>query len=231
MKFNAIVSEIRSEVGHIKNDLGDTKDQLKSLKNEHIELERGVAAMDIQLHALELETLEKLRQDVQKDISALNQKQILLEKHERKYNILIYGVEEKPQEDMMDVLFEFMSKSLEIDEAKVRTIPIANAHRIPSLPRNDGRPKRPNPIIMRLIHFHDKEFLMSKGYKLAGKRMRILDDLPVVMKQARSNLANIAYKIRQEETLQTRIRDIGTEMILETRQSSGERWSRRYIRD
>ena len=49
-----------------------------------------------------------------------------------------------------------------------------------------------------------------------GKRMRILDDLPVV-KEARSKLASKAFKIRQDEKLQTSIWVIGAEMVLETR--------------
>ena len=40
---------------------------------------------------------------------------------------------------------------------------------------------------------------MSRGNKLAGKMIRMLDDLPPVMKDARNVLANMAYKIQKEE--------------------------------
>ena len=40
---------------------------------------------------------------------------------------------------------------------------------------------------------------MSRGNKLAGKKIRMLDDLPPVMKDARNVLASMAYKIQKEE--------------------------------
>lgn len=100
---------------------------------------------------------------------------------------------------------------------------LINAHRIPTKQAND-QPKRPNPIIVRFIHFSDKRFVMSKGANLFGKKMRIVDDLPPNMKEARHELAKIAYKIRQEEKLQTRIKVTGTHILLETRTSSKDKW-------
>ena len=70
---------------------------------------------------------------------------------------------------------------------------------------------------------------MSRGYKLAGKRMRMLDDLPVEMKNTRYKLANIAYEIRKKEKLQTRVRDVGAKIILEVRRNSSDRWQQRQV--
>ena len=68
---------------------------------------------------------------------------------------------------------------------------------------------------------------MSKAHKSAGKQIRILDDLPVSMKEERFLLSHVDYKIRKNEKLQTRIRDDGAHMMLETRTSISDKWSRR----
>jgi len=74
------------------------------------------------------------------------------------------------------------------------------------------------------MHYGDKQFIITRGNKLAGKKIRMLDDLPPVMKDARNVLANMAYKIRKEEKLKTRIRVADTHVILETRLNSSDRW-------
>ncbi|CAG2220511.1 unnamed protein product [Mytilus edulis] len=104
-----------------------------------------------------------------------------------------------------------------------KSFPFANAHRIPAR-QNSGERKRPNPIIIRFIHYADKELFLSHGSHLAGKNIRIVDDLPPCMKEARNELAKIAYKIRSDEKLKTRIRHLGVTVILETRTSSRDQW-------
>ena len=89
------------------------------------------------------------------------------------------------------------------------------------------RSKGPKPIIVRCLHFGNKQLVMSRAHKLAGKQIRILDDLPVSMKEERFLLSHVAYTIRKNEKLQTRIRDDGAHMMLETRKSISDKWSRR----
>ena len=125
----------------------------------------------------------------------------------------------------MDTVQNFFINDLGISEAKADEIPIANAHRVPSRSNNpQSKTKTPDAIIIRFIHYADKQFVMSNAFKLFGKKLRILDDLPVVMKQERGRLARIAYKIRNDEKLQTRIRDVETKMVLETRLGPGDKW-------
>jgi sensor histidine kinase YesM len=47
------------------------------------------------------------------------------------------------------------------------------------------------------------------------------------MKEERFLLSHVAYTIRKNEKLQTRIRDNGAHMMLETRKSISDKWSRR----
>jgi hypothetical protein len=61
----------------------------------------------------------------------------------------------------------------------------------------------------------------------SSAEFQVLDDLPVSMKEERFLLSHVAYKIRKNEKLQTRIRDDGAHMMLETRKSISDKWSRR----
>jgi hypothetical protein len=67
---------------------------------------------------------------------------------------------------------------------------------------------------------------MSRTHTLSGKQIPILDDLPVSMKEERFLLSHVAYKIRKNEKLQTRTRDDGAHIMLETRKSISDKWSR-----
>ena len=132
----------------------------------------------------------------------------------------MYGLAEQTNENAIDRVYNFMVDDLGIERERADSIPIANAHRIPTKHNTVG----PKPVIIRFIHYGDKQFIMSKGNKLAGKKIRMLDDLPPCMKEARNVLANMAYKIRNEEKLKTRIRVSDTHVILETRLNSTDKW-------
>ncbi|CAG2206908.1 unnamed protein product [Mytilus edulis] len=137
-----------------------------------------------------------------------------------KYNILIYGIDDtKKDENVYAITRKLFSEDMHIDERKANAIPIANAHRVPT------HGKGPKPIIVRFLHFGDKQLIMSNAHNLKGKKIRILDDLPISMKEERYLLSHNAYKIRKRDKLQTRIRAKGAHMTLETRKNSSEEWS------
>ncbi|CAC5412349.1 KRAB [Mytilus coruscus] len=113
---------------------------------------------------------------------------------------------------------------LGIEKFKADSFPIANAHRIPAKAPVVGT-KRPDAIIVRFMHYADKQCIMTQAYKVANKKIRIVDDLPVIMKEARNDLAKIAYNIRTKEKLQTRIRARGVHLVLETRLNARDVWN------
>ena len=117
-------------------------------------------------------------------------------------------------------------KDLGIEKFKAESFPLANAHRIPSRAPVVGQ-KRPDAIIVRFMHYEDKQVIMQNAYKVANKKIRIVDDLPVIMKEARNDLAKAAFKIRNDEKLQTRIKVRGIVLVLETRLNSKDVWNTR----
>lgn len=229
-KFSTLLANVKSEVEMVKSDLNSTKviiheskDEIKKLRDDHYDLERGVQEMDTQLNILETQKMDSLRQDLDASIRELKVKHVLLEKHERKYNIMIYGLPEAAGENMDLFLPNFFKEHLGIIQDKAVEMPIANAHRVPTRTR-PGQPKGPNPVIVRFIHYADKQFVISRGKRLMGTKIRMLDDLPIIMKEARHELANVAYTIRHDEKLQTKIRVNGVKLVLETRLNSRDVW-------
>ena len=84
-----MVEEVKNDVVKVIKDLKGAHDQIGSLREDHSELERGVAAMELQLNELGNHKLALVRTNIESSLSELREKQILLEKHERKYNVLI----------------------------------------------------------------------------------------------------------------------------------------------
>ncbi|CAC5402932.1 unnamed protein product [Mytilus coruscus] len=195
-KFSNLVQEVEQDVK--KLEVSKTDQEIKELRQDHDELQRGVEAMELNVQSLE---------------------QLLLEKHDRKYNVLMYGMPVKCDENIWDVFDNLMINYLKTDKPKVDSFSLANGHRIPAR-QNIRESKRPNPMIIRFIHNADKQFFLSHGSNLAGKNICMVDDLPPCMKEARNELARIGYKIRSEEKLKTRIRHSGVTVILETSNSS-----------
>ena len=104
-----------------------------------------------------------------------------------------------------------------------KKIHFSNDHRLPS--DHDG----PRPVIMRFVSYEDRELVLSKAFNLAKTGMRILTDLPVPMKKERQRLAKVAYGIRRDEHLKTRIRDTGLDMILDVTKDDTVMWAQRKV--
>lgn len=85
-KFSNLVQEVKQDVKQIKLEVSGTGQALKELRQDHDELQRGVEAMELNVHYLEVEKFESMRQSFETDMKNLKEKQLLLEKHDRKYN-------------------------------------------------------------------------------------------------------------------------------------------------
>jgi hypothetical protein len=121
------------------------------------------------------------------------------EKHDRHYNLLFYGFEESPGENLELIMKTFFKDKLKINEAPVQAMIFANNHRLPKDPC-----KGPKPIIVKFLTIPDRELVLSKAFSPAlrdKKIRRILSDLPVIMKRERGRLAQAAYELRKNEQL------------------------------
>ncbi|KAK6188620.1 hypothetical protein SNE40_004761 [Patella caerulea] len=86
--------------------------------------------------------VDEALEEISKKNAELEEKLILLEKHDRKYNILIYGVEKKQNKDISKVVYNFFAEQLELDEEILLSVRLANLHRLRSY-ENDKRALQP----------------------------------------------------------------------------------------
>ena len=216
-----MVNEVKADVNVLKVTCNTSITDIKELRRDFTELERGVSAMDLQVQEIENEKLEKQKTYLQKQIESLSEKVVLFEKHERKYNILIYGFDNSDQDENILYAVTSLLRTLKLITEKQMSSPL-----LMHIDCQQDR-KVQNQLSCVFLHFGDKQLVMSRAHKLAGKQIRILDDLPVSMKEERFLLSHVDYKIRKNEKLQTRIRDDGDHMMLETRTRISDKWSRR----
>ncbi|KAJ8303730.1 hypothetical protein KUTeg_018653 [Tegillarca granosa] len=101
---------------------------------------------------------------------------------------------------------------------------IANAHILPQRHRDyddvsqgksgsgeisTNKPPPP-PIIVKFVCLRDRDFVLSKGYLLKGTNIRLVTDLPGVLKQQRKQLLQTAYRLRKDgKATATRVREPG----------------------
>lgn len=225
-KFSNIFIELKEEIGGVKADLAEANTDIQDLKSQVDEMEKSMDFHSERVENIESkqeEKLKKLNEDLEEKIETLNKHILMIEKHERKYNLIFHGVEEEKGEKLYDKMRAFFVRNMEIDQERAKQIHFANGHRLPS--KNIG----PKPVIMRFSCYEDRELILSNAYKLAKTGKKILTDLPVIMKGERARLAKIAYDVRQKEELKTRIRDVGLDMVLEVRKGDTEPWVKRKV--
>ncbi|CAC5397771.1 unnamed protein product [Mytilus coruscus] len=134
--------------------------------------------------------LEKVEHEVKTDVNVLKTKY-----DESQLEITSLRQDFTELEQGVAVTRQLFSQNLNIEQRKANAIPIANAHRVPT--RGSG----PKPIIVRFIHYGDKQLIMSSAHNLKGSQIRILDDLPVSMKEERFLLSHVAYTIRKKRKI------------------------------
>ena len=225
-KFSNRFEELKTEIGTLKADIEVNTVDIGAINETLAEQEKAIEFNNNQV----IESDEKHRKDIKKleksvddKIKLLDQKLMLLEKHDRKYNLLIYGIYEDAGEKLYDKMRRFFVNDLGIEEERAQRIHFVNGHRYPT------KSSDPNPIILRFSCWDDRELVLSQAKNLLNTRNRILTDLPVPMKLERDRLAKAAFKIRKENGLQTRIRDKGLDLYLEVRKDRKDNWVRRVV--
>lgn len=226
-KFSNLFTEIKEDIKGIRAEVLAAKTDANLAKTKVDEMEE---TLDFQSKIIKENdenlkaSLNKLKAEMETKLTELNEKILLGEKQDRKYNLLFYGFPEEGPENLFDKMRNAFVKDLEIDPQTVDNMYFMHGHRMPS-ESQEG----PRPIILRFAHYGDREIVLSKAYKLGGTKKRTLSDLPVVMKKERRRLAKEAFAIRKGEGLQTRIKDKGLDVYMEVRKESTDRWVKRVV--
>ena len=249
-------TQVNIKLDSVVNDIAMLKTELASTKITVGELETGLTDTSDRLTAVENVAIPQMQKYIDKKIDELDEKLTLSEIHDRKQNLLVYGVPSKPNENILETVNEIFCNFLNIPRQDAMMIPLVAAHRLqkPNLGASGGSPdseRQPPAIIVRFARMIDRDRLLS-AYEHrprqparqqptppgsdptpvppAFDRVSIRTDLPPKMKRERGRLASLAYNLRKNNNLSTRIKVFGTHILLQTRKNvrnggNPERWS------
>ena len=232
-KINTTITEIQTSVTFTGDKVGDLEKMVGSkLKETKAEFKALLEQQRTELENKHKEQVLKLNETVKKmkeENIQLKDHITNMDKHSRKYNLLLYGIKDPPKgtgfpkENIDQTVRNFFKSEMKMDPALVDGMLFANVHRL------DPRPGGPTPIIVRFIHYSDREAVFSR-VKDTPKGFRIFTDLPVDMKKERNRLAKIAYDLRNHTDINqrrlTKIVDEGVQVFLLTRKTSADSWEK-----
>ena len=223
-------SEFVKTTGLIMTKLDNLNANVTATRKEISEIRDAVADSCARLTAIENESIPQLKQKTSKLERELNDKILQLEIHDRKMNLLIYGVQSKREENVINEVRNII-KDLGFSDAQTQNIFISNAHRLPRravpVATEQGGGRGPDPIIVRFGAMIDRDSVLQAYQRMNTTRnrtdtrrpkYRIVTDLPAPLKQKRFMLEQKAYQLRKNENKSTRIKLIGVNLHLEARE-------------
>ena len=229
-KIEGLREEMRTDIKVIKDEVESTKsemmEEMNTVKETVSDMEKSVQHNSDRMDNIEEGQKDKIEAATAKldvKLKELDDKLMLLEKQDRKYNLLFYGFREDKGENVYNVIRQSLINDLNLDEERVRNMYFAAGHRVPT------KAAGPNLIIIRCTSLEDRELILSGSKHYGGMKKRVVVDLPNKMKEQRSTLAKKAYEIRKSEDKQTRIKDKGLDVYLEVRNNASEKWVKRVV--
>ena len=219
-KFTGLFDRLQGEMKGLREEVAEARTKFAELETKVNGMEDTVefnSGLCQERDEEQTASLKAAKAELETKVKELEDKLLLQEKQDRKYNLHFYGIPEEQGENIDDRLKTLFLDDLGLDYDRVNNMYFV--HRMPS--KSPG----PKPIIRRFCQYQDRDLVLSNSYKLAGSKRRITSDLPVIMKAERARLAKIAYKIRKDEKLKTRIK--GLDVYLEVRKDDKDQWTRR----
>ena len=218
----------------INGKLDRISEDVNAMKTKFDELESSVKFNSDKIIELEKEELPKMKSMIGEKFDKYEEKLILLEIHNRKSNLLFYGVEHKQGEDIYAILTSTFI-NLGIEEHVAKNIALANAHRLPR--RNASAAQGPTPIIARFCYMRERDLVLGAfenqqrrrgtpgdAQSQLRPRITVRTDLPPTLKIRRGILASAAYKLRKERGLSTKISVQGAQVILQWKEKGSSNW-------
>jgi DNA gyrase/topoisomerase IV subunit A len=210
---NRLADLISSMKVDIQTAMESIKLEMKDLKSQANATEHMVATQ-----ANEIQTLRTELVEFKSTFKLFENRVILKDIHDRKTNLLFYGIPEGPQENAEDTLRSYFVNTLKVNPNRVDDIYFKNVHRLPkSEYQRQHKPTAPPCIIATFLQMKDRDMIFNAKRILKGTEQTIQTDLPALMKKRRAILSREAYTIRVQEKIWTRVRVVGTEVVLETR--------------
>jgi len=209
--------EIQLSIATLKSDISEVKGHMMDIEG------------NVSMQAEELERLRSEVTDMKTRHDFLEKQFLLKDIHDRKTNLLFYGIAETPQENTEAVLRNFFVNTLKFETRRVADIYFKVVHRLPvSEYQKKNKANAQKSIIATFHYMPDREAIYEARKLLRGKGFSIQTDLPGMLKKRRAILSRQAAEIREEEKLWTRVRVVSSEVVLESKdpKDRSSTWSR-----
>ena len=102
--FRDFTSQVNDKLDTVVNEIASLKSDLKATKKVVSDLEIGLTDTSDRVTSIEKDSLPQLRDYIESKVSELNEKIILSEIHDRKPNLLVYGVPTKEKENVYETV-------------------------------------------------------------------------------------------------------------------------------
>ena len=236
-QLKALDSRVSDISISLRAEIEQNTEGLSKLKTTVSEIEDGVSFQGGQIDSHKKDMAEMLKKQNQfltkikeiedrenklkEEIGMLKERNLDMERHNRKYNLLFYGIPESRDENIYETVKTFLQEEAKIPKERVEQMIFANIHRIPK--KGAG----PKPIIVRFVQWTDRDLVLNQVFKGAlPQNKNILTDLPTVLKEERYNLSKEAYKLRTGTVkYKTRILEKGTKLKLQIRKDHTQPWA------
>jgi hypothetical protein len=184
--------------------------EITELKTDVTDLKLSLDFVDNEVRVIKDETVPELRSKLMSEIEALRKQRLEAELYSKKSNLLIYGIQQRGDEDCESVIRNFLK--VELKHERAETMLFANCHRLPS---KRGNQAHPDPIIVKFIQMKDRDSVLRLAYRLKNSTSKfgISPHLPKEMQQRRQQLLPIkkqATAAGKKAVLKT----VGTEVKL-----------------
>ncbi len=213
------VSDINKKVEKNKTDISDIITSVEDNVQETSNIVNNI--------------IPELKAACDEQLAVLAKEAKLKELHDRKPNLLFYGVPQPADEtagDLVDKMRLIFRTDFGLTEETVDNIYFGAIHRLPRKNKPEGT-AAPDPVIIRFCSMIDRDGILTqqrvRPFFKDRKPVMAYTDLPVSMKQQRSQLVQHAKTLRRNGN-NTRIRTMGLDVILEYRDKHNRRgdWMR-----
>ena len=170
--MQSVLDQANAEISLLRMQVRSLEESLKFTQAEHEEVK---------------ERVNTCKEDQMRNEDELIRQNI----YSRRWNLIIYGIEESKTENCAAQVKDVMLSSSKIDEKIVNSTKFCGVHRLGKSKQISGRP---TPVIAHFTCREDRELVWQQRFNLKGSRYSLAEDLPPAVRKIRKTILVPAMK-------------------------------------
>ena len=188
-RISALESKDKANMQRIENmqaDLDQANAEISLLREQVKSLEESLKFTQADQEEVK-ERVNTCEEDQMRNEDELIRQNI----YSRRWNLIMYGIEESERENCTDQVKNIMVSALKINEETVRSTKFCGMHRLGKSKQNSGRPRL---VIARFTCREDRDLVWRQRYNLKGGHFSFAEDLPPAVRKIRKMILVPAMK-------------------------------------